>query len=88
MVRDDRMLDKTKHTSIELSEMRRAMDVWLTSVPMVAWGGLVVPIVPVAVTPAAKEDCALTEEPAARARRVRGIDIRNVWVVVVVLGKG
>lgn len=41
----------TTHKSlIALSDMRRAMEVAFTAVPIVAAGGLVEPIVPVAVT--------------------------------------
>lgn len=38
-------------TSTELTDKRRAIEVWLIGVPMVGWGGLVGPWVPVAMTP-------------------------------------
>ena len=60
---------------MELSEISLAVEVWLTSVPIVAWGGLVVPMVPVATTPSGndEEDCA--DEPAASASKARGRDM-------------
>jgi hypothetical protein len=41
---------KTHKSSIELTDNNLESEVWLMAVPMVAWGGLVVPIVPEAVT--------------------------------------
>jgi hypothetical protein len=40
----------THKSSIEFTDNNLESEVWLMAVPMVAWGGLVVPIVPEAVT--------------------------------------
>ncbi len=58
-------------SSTEFTLSRRAMDVWLIAVPNVGTGGFVTPCVPVAMTPAGKEEDAARTEATALERKMR-----------------
>jgi hypothetical protein len=92
----------TYKSSMALTVNNLESEVWLMLVPMVAWGGLVTPIVPVAVTCADAWDIsgdldrghrwmmiaeARLTEPAKRAAERKRFNILKDIVVVVVVKK-
>ena len=59
-------------TSMEFTDNRRAIEVWLIAVPKVGWGGFVGPWVPVAITPG-KKLCADTRMGLDIAKRLKNV---------------